>query len=180
MTYYEIKIKGMKDMLTAKKEANSLKVRWEQFMIGKEADAVVSVSGWTGTLSSIGYFKEMTNSSPASGDSVNKDWEMSHNEYLKMRDRMLKLTPEERAKDMNFFRIFYSGFTKRHSEEVKITDVLIEDYVMKIQKDFFEKNPKRILCDPDLFKVLIKSKECHPSVLNMTVGAVQQDIKLSK
>lgn len=90
------------------------------------------------------------------GDRAESDHirEQMDSEYLKNHCRLRKLSPEEKAKKMEWFKTIYHCFSglQRAPEELKVD-------VYKIQLQFFKENPCRIHCDPSLFKELIPTQK---------------------
>lgn len=166
---YEIKITGYKEPIITE-NGEGIKSVWEKFIeTGK--NVVVDFEGFTGKISSIQSFRRV-------GSSNQKPYsytEEVHKEYKIEREKILSLPIEERAKRMGFFRLIYDGFTGKHSEDIKIGEIPLEKFVEKIQYDFFSKNPKRLYCDPILFKPLIKSTKCNEWVVPIIERVINQD-----
>lgn len=178
---YEIKIKSLKEPIRVENHgpATRIKESWERFMLHEIDDAMVTIAGWTGTLGSIVFFREIA-SSNASSARHDEDWRKTGEDFIINRNIFLKLSSEEKGKKLDFFRMIYWGFTQRKSENIMAGDVPIEEYAQDIQSEFFRKNPKRMLCDPAEFKKIIKSSECHSSVSSIIEGAILQDMKLAQ
>ena len=74
-------------------------------------------------------------------------------EYKKERTQILNLTPEQRGQRVGLFELLWWGATGTKEIPEDISDQVIE-----IQREFFRKNPKRIYCDPILFKKILPHK----------------------
>lgn len=177
---YEIKIKGLKETMMAENHGavSVIKEKWERFMKNEIEDVLVTISGWTGTLASIVYFKETT-SSASSSSSFDIAWREAGEKYMKERNSFLKLDPMQKAMKLGFFRMVYWGFTGEKSEEVMIKNEPIESLAIKIQEKFFRENPSRMICNPSLFKPLIKSIKCQVSIQNLIEAVITQDMRLA-
>lgn len=99
-----------------------------------------------------------------------KSLKETHNVYVSDLHAFRKLTVEQKAKNLAFFRLLYWGFTQKDSEGLGLEEKAIE-----IQKNFFEQNPLRMYCDPILFKSLFESDNCNPTVLNISESQIRQD-----
>jgi hypothetical protein len=167
---YEIRIKGRREPLIIEKNADRLKADWDSYVYTK-VDAPVQTANWSGRLSLIQDFMRVNDSQadkPSSSDAI-------HAEYLKDRKEILNLSLEDRASRMGFFRLIYKGFTGKNSEEVLVKETPIEELAKKIQLDFFIKNPKRIHCDVECFKPLIKSTVCNKMVVPLIESIIRQE-----
>lgn len=168
MASFDIKIKGERDLLRVD-DGFILKERWEKFLVDG-VDEAVKVDNWTGYLSEFRSFRKVPELR-SDGTSA----EQTHKEYLVELKKIRSESPDKRAKRLSFFRLIYWGFTSKKSEEVMIKEKSIESLAEKIQEKFFAENPKRIVCDPLLFKGLIKSGKCNPAVLSIVESLFIQD-----
>lgn len=177
---YEIKVTGLKEPIRAENHGATsvIKEKWEKFKKGEIEDILVTISGWTGTLKSIIYFKEIKSSS-ASTSSFDIYYKDQREKWLKDRLSFRNLPLEIKSKQVDFFRMIYWGFTGRKSEEIKIGDTPIEEIVINIHKEFFTNNPKRTLCDPILYKKVIKSVTCHDTITSTIEKAIMEDRKFA-
>ncbi len=164
---YEINIRGLRDPIRS--ETNSIREVWEKY-IETKVDQVVQLGDWTGKLSEIKWLKKIEGSK--SGYSGG---ERSDIEYRKDLTEKRAQTASVRAQNLGLFRLMYWGFTGKKSEEVLVKGESIEKFAEKIQQKFFEENPKKIVCDPRLFKPLIKSDKCDATVVSIIEGIVRQD-----
>lgn len=165
----EIKIKGFPDPVRAE-NIGDLQLRWQEYKIGRRQNELVTVAGWNGTLSDILSFRKI-----ATTRAQSKAADEAHNEYMRERAIALLETPEVRAKRMGFFRIIYWGFTGKRSEDVTVRGKSIEQMAETIQRKFFTEHPKRIICDPALYKPIIKSEVCHIKVMDLIERQIKQD-----
>ncbi len=166
---YEVRIRGHKEPIIVEKNAERLKSDWQNFIETKK-DQVVEIEGWTGRLSLIQDFQR------AKTIESNKTQSDSDEEYFTERKKILSLSLEERASQMGWFRLIYFGFTKQYSENVVLPNGRnIEDYAKDIQMNFFEKNPKRTMCDITEFKPLIKSDKCNEKIISTLEQNIRQD-----
>ncbi len=164
---YDVKIAGYPDLLRIDDPSDITKTRWEEFLKSR-VDGMVSISGWTGRLSDIRAFRRVAASLPHKPDSAFAD-------YLEERRKILALTPAERAKRMGFFRLMYWTYTGKKSEEVKIKDRPLEEIVEKFQLKYFLENPRRVVCDPRMYKAFIKSPKANTFGLLTIEQIVRQD-----
>lgn len=96
-------------------------------------------------------------------------------DYMKYREKIYDSGHEARAHNMNFFKLIYQAFTN----EIELPNNLILRAV-EIQDDFFKENPKRIYCDPVLFKGLFEKGKSHSPMLRVIESLVQQDMYHAK
>lgn len=175
---YEIKIKGMNDLLMIESEdvARRVKSSWESFHSGGE-NCLIEIEGWEGRVSSIDYFKK--SSSPRSDNSHAID---ASAEYARAKIEFLKLAPADKArKAMGFFRLMYLGFTGKRSEEVLLGSAKpIEEAALGIMERFYRSNPGRYMPDPGIFKAIIRSQECSPSAMAIMERQVMSDRNYSR
>jgi len=97
-------------------------------------------------------------------------------EYSLHRREINSQSPEQKAQRLEMFNLFYWGMTKEHNipEDIK-------GKVIKIQTEFFKENPKRIYCDPILFRPLFEGKEkVFNPVLTIIERNVAEDMKWVK
>jgi len=168
---FELKISGYDDLLRLDDGGEELLKRWKDFIAKKITDEGVEVKNWVGRLSDIRSFRRIT----GSGEK-NKTNEEVHSDYLKKLHEFRGLSVEKKAESLGFFRFMYYGFTRKKSEEVKTSSgVPIEDLARKIQLSFFSKHPKRMYCDPILFRPIIKAQECHEAVTGVIESHIRQD-----
>lgn len=169
---YDIKIKGLKDLVREEDHIKAMRLKntWEAYKTGKANNSLVQVGTWEGAIADIGYFNEVA--TRVKSDYVVND---TQKEFLKTRREFLSKSLEDKINHLNFFRLLYWGFTRKNSESVLVGEKPIEEYVKNIQKKFFTCNPNRTMCDPVLFKPLIKNTKCHANVLSLIEGHVMQD-----
>lgn len=86
--------------------------------------------------------------------------ENADRQYWDHRKRTLNLSAVDRAKNLGLFRLFWWAMTGERSE-----GKAIEVEAWKIQKSFFEQNPKRMYCEPVLWRPLV-NQEAHPPSWN--------------
>ncbi len=174
---YEIRIKGDRNSLIVESNSIGEKIRQDFFdyKLKKKPDNIFTVAGFSGTLSCIGSIKMVS-----SLKSENKASDNFYREANNTRMDYLKLSSEERAKRMGFFRLFYWSFTKMKSEEVFLeSGKCIEELAYSIQKKFFEENPKRTFCDPVFFHPIVKSKKADASGIGLIERITREDYQLS-
>lgn len=176
---YIIEIKGSNRKVEVSDDfGKKIKAQWEQWIEdgrSQEDDGLISTDGFSGSFSQVKfiYYSSEKNRS----DNTNN----SFGDYQKDRDRIRKMTPEQKAKRLGFFRIIYWGFTKKRSEEVKTkTGESIEKLAENIQLKFFKENPNRTLPDEHIFKPLIKSTEMDNRAFKVVSDHVQEDINAIK
>lgn len=93
-------------------------------------------------------------------------------EYTDYRKRMLNKIPSQRAQNINIFKLVYQAFTEKLTPPEELQKQVIE-----IQTKFFEENPKRIYCDPLLFKSLFKGKKGNPHLMRLVANCIQTDME---
>lgn len=170
MANYEMRVAGFKDTLQVD-DGGMLKTKWEEYKTKKIKDELVEIKGWAGMLSDIKSFRNTQNS-----NSENTYSEQSENQYKKDLYAFRSMPVEKKAKRLGFFRLMYYGFTEKKSEEVLTNSGKpLEELAEAIQKKFFSENPKRMFCDPNLFKPLIKSEKCENAVMRIVENQIRQD-----
>ncbi len=170
---YEIRIKGDRNPIIIESNTIGEKIRQDffDFKLKKKPDNVFTVSDFSGTLSCIGSIKMISRLK-----SENNASDAFYAEANKKRLETISLSPEERSKRLGFFHLVYWGFTKKRSEEVFLeSGKCIEEFVYPIQRKFFEENPNRTICDPELYRPLIKSRKCDEAALRIIERAIQAD-----
>jgi len=171
----EIKIKGIQEPMIAD-DASEIKRKWESYKIGRGKNEMIEIAGWEGTLADISWLKSInkTNANNIHSEEINR-------EYLASRERILKLLPDIKAKNMGFFRLVYWGFTGQKSEEVKTKSGRpIEELAEELQLKFFQENQNRMFCDPIVYKPLIRSNRCNPAVMAMIERQIYTDKSFAK
>jgi len=173
---YEIRIRGHREPTLVENNGEKLRLDWEEYQLNK-TDKIVEVGSWVGKLSMIQDFKK----TPSSNSNNNKSSEDPHKEYTTERNKILSMSTEERANRMGFFRLMYWGFTHKNSEDVNtLSGKSIEEFAKEIQLKFFTENPKRTLCNPILFKPLIKSEKIVGKLMPTVEQLIRQDIYMTK
>lgn len=168
---YDIKIKGFPNLVSVE-NGEQAKLDWENY-INTKKNAVVNIGDWTGQLSDISSFRKVS----GGRGKDNKTVESVAREYRANLVNFRKLSVEDKAKRLGFFRLLYWGFTREKSENVKLKDGSpIEEKAIAIQRKFFAENPKRMFCDVINFKQLIKSNECFPAVMSIMEEQIRQDV----
>lgn len=93
-------------------------------------------------------------------------------EYNTFRERRLAMSPLKRAQNLKFFEFVWVTFTG--------TPIMPENArrdAMEVQIKFFENNPDRIYCDPDLFRPIIpKDAKANAMGIRLIEGIIKQDI----
>lgn len=96
---FDIKVKGDREPLRIEDHEKGLKIKnaWVSLKLGKGTDSVIEVSGWTGTLSDIRDFREVTNVSRASRFQVEYE-ELTPEQHEKARKHIAIIRKEMREK----------------------------------------------------------------------------------
>lgn len=172
---YELRVVGEREPQVIEKDDGLLK-RWEMYQQNEIENEVVKLDSWIGKLSDIKSFKRV------SGSRANNEVAQEVNkEYYKNRQEFLKLSVKDKAKRLGFFRVVYYGFTEKKSEDVVLNNgKKLEDLAISIQERFFKENPKRMFCDYQLFKPLIKSDKCLPSVIGIISNQINTDKQFAR
>ena len=169
----KIKIIGLRDLIEIdRKTASKIKKIWVDMKMGKgkSKDDMVEIGNWTGTYGRIDYI-DLTDR----GGNVKYNDEVeqnAHTDYMNYRKRMLNKTSFQRAQNINIFKLVYQAFTDELMPPEELQKQAIE-----IQTKFFEKNPKRIYCDPLLFKHFFKGKKATESLMRLVVNCIQTDME---
>jgi len=112
----------------------------------------IKTETWSGNKGNIDYVvitkDEMTEKNK--GNIIIKNYD---DNYKKERTQILSLTPEQRGQRIGLFELLWWGATG--SKEIP-EDIFKK--TIQIQTKFFEENPKRIFCDPILFKKFLPHK----------------------
>lgn len=108
-------------------------------------------------------------------DQKKKDAEKASQEiergYLEYRARELAKSPYMRAQNINMFKIVHQAFTGKTEPPEEL-----QQQAIKVQEIFFETHPKRIYCDPSIYRTLFTEiKACEP-LLRLVESMVGQDI----
>ena len=144
-----IKLKGSKENIEAEKlEAQAIKRIFENNNFSK--DYPIKTETWSGIKGNIDYVVITNESIKQNGNLIVKNYD---NEYKKYRHQKLSLTTEQRGKNLSMFELLWWGATGK-----KEIPQNIADKAEITQKEFFAENPKRIYCDPILFKDLIPGR----------------------
>jgi hypothetical protein len=104
-----------------------------------------------------------------------KEAENEARAYYEYRTRVLAQSPYMRAQNLNLFKLVYQAFT---GQIVPPADMREE--AIKIQEAFFIKNPKRIYCDPALFRELIGGDGANRALLTLVETVIGQDMYYAK
>lgn len=176
---YELRIKGRNNLVVVSNDiGKKLIAKWEDYKRSK-SDSVIEVNGWIGSISDIRDFTfAADNASSKSNQS-----EKVNAEYMADLTTARQQSPEKRAQSVGFFSFFFFAYTgEQPTQEEK-------QKAIGIQTEFFTKNPKRIICDPLLFKELIKRNRSGftekegmrklpviPAILKNIQNIVAQDI----
>ena len=163
MASYEIKLTGHNDLLLVE-NGDSLKSDWEAYKQKKKIDQPISIAGFTGMLSDIRYFRV------AQGAQSNNNSAMQvSKEYFDELHKIRKMDARERANRIGFFSLIFSGFNGNLPDNEEI------GLAKEVQKKFFTENPRRVHCDPLLFKEIIGGQKCHDAILRLVENVVRQD-----
>lgn len=167
---YDLKLKGFPELHRVDDPAGVIETKYARYHQTK-VDEVIETVGWTGPISDIRSYKRVG----PSGQAQQPD--TSHIEYMKDRAEKLARPIAERAKDMGFFRMIYWSYTGKKSEDVMtLSGAPLESLVEKIQLKFFTEHPRRTVCDPILYKPVIKSVSANTFGLSTIEQVVRQDM----
>jgi hypothetical protein len=124
-------------------------------------------------LSDIKSFRSAPTTPNITDDEFKKEWK----EYVTAR----KKTPEQKSKQIGFFKFLYYGFTNKDADEVVLKDgETITQKAVKIQRKFFEENPNRTIPNATIFKPLMKSNICAMPVFEIISRSVMVDKSRAK
>lgn len=168
---YDIKIVGHNEVMRLD-NGEMIKADWEEYKKNRSNDRMIEVQGLTCQLSDIKWFRAVK----GTGADTNKTIENVDAEYLKSIKQIRSWPLDVRAKQLGFFRMLYWGFTGKKSEEILCDGIpMLEMWAEKLQRKFFEANPKRVICDPVVFREIIDSKNCDAGVMSVLENVVRQD-----
>lgn len=144
-----------------------------------QPDDTINIGDWSGTRDQImqtkvDWFKE--NEPEIDHDKANELTRSLNKRYWEFRREINSLSPREKAMRLELFNLLYWGIVRKHNIPNDI-----KKKVMIIQEKFFEKNPKRIFCDPILFKNVFngQSKSFNPAIKVIEM-AVIEDVRCVK
>ena len=171
---YDLRVKGFRDAVRIDDAVGAIESKWLTYK-RTGVDEAITTPEWIGTLSEIHGIRRVGPSEPVAKPDT------THLEYMKDRTEKLSRSIAERAKDMGFFRTVYWIYTGKKSEDVQtLSGAPLESLVEKIQLKFFTENPKRTVCDPTLYKQVIKSVSANRFGLSTVEQVVRQDIFAAK
>lgn len=162
---YDVYIKGHRDPISVE-NGDDLKKDWFDYLENKK-DRGIELKGFTGKLSDIKNFRKVPTRRYVNQDDAKKEWDF----YVSER----KKTPDQKSKQLGFFKLLYYGFTNIMEPE---SDVLKK--AQAIQLKFFTKNPKRTIPDPTIFKPLTGDRPCAGPVVDILSRQVAVDIIRSR
>ena len=146
----------------------------------KEKNIYIKTKKWSGYLSEItGVIRD---SEPIFDNKTGKEQEKSYKEF---RDSFLKRSNEEKGKDTKMFELYYCAVNDKFGIDFKPDNEVLEK-VIKVQTDFFTKNPTRCFCDPALFKPFVTFSESRcisawsKLVFNMIENQIYTDVRYAK
>lgn len=169
----EVRIKGRKEpMQVSYMVGKNLK---ELFLNEKIPDTKkIEIDDWVGTKGDIkgvwldsDSFKKMTREVESPSVQMNR-------EYIEGRKKFLALSLDEKANQLGFFGFMYVGFKGTSEIPEKVQKKVIE-----LQRDFFEKNPFRIVADPVIFKELLGGK-CIQMASGLITRVVSRDMQCAE
>lgn len=108
----------------------------------------------------------------------NHSFETVDREYYGNRKARLALSPYERAKFTGLFELLYKAANKTNPSPQTLVQARV------LQEKFFADNPKRMYCDPLLFKPLIGDQaplnQWDESAVRLVYNCVQEDMHTAK
>lgn len=139
---YELKIKGFRDPMRCEDTANVETARqaWIDFQTGSRADGVVELGNWTGMLSDINGFVKLE------GGATDTDTSLFDTASLAERVTALNEPPHVRSRRTGFFEIIFWTFMGRKPNVEELARAML------LQEEFYTKNPRRTIPDPQLFR----------------------------
>lgn len=115
----------------------------------------------------------------------NKSGEKQEKSYKEFRDSFLKRSNEVKGQDTKMFELYYCAVNDKFGVDFKPDNEVLEK-VIKVQTDFFTKNPTRCFCDPALFKPFVTFSESRwisawsKLVFNMIENQIYTDVRYAK
>lgn len=163
MATYDIKISGHNDLL-AVVNGEKMKEDWEKYKMKKAPDVPVSIANWTGMLSDIKWFRSAKSSRADDESGVSSD-----REYREDLKKIRAMTPKQKSQRLGFFRVIHVGFIGEQPTDETLAKA------QEIQKEFFDNNPQRTLCDPVNFKPILESSKCNDAAMRVIESHIRQD-----
>tara|TARA_R100001530_G_C4312939_1_gene153555 strand:- start:482 stop:793 length:312 start_codon:yes stop_codon:yes gene_type:complete len=96
--------------------------------------------------------------------------------YFKDRKNFLKQSPEEKSKRLGFAGLCYKSFTGNYLKE----NVDHAKVIVKAQREYFTKNPKRFFCPPTEYKSVLGEGECNAMGYEIIKNQLMTDNELSR
>lgn len=148
-----IKIKGMGKIEVADSIARNVKADWSNTNISKETP--VDLGEWSGQLGEIIGFliPPLYQANTRASDAMDENRENSKRFRIQQQNMPL----EERSKQLQFFDFLWYSFA-RTSDKWRSARMEppagVHEAAIKAQREFFKQNPKRVVPDPLIFKLI--------------------------
>jgi hypothetical protein len=159
---FDIKVIGHNELIRTER-GESIKREWEAYLKTRK-DALIEFGGWTGRLSEIRSIRE-AKTAPSASQRPNQ----ADVEYRQELFRLRRMSPEARAQRLGFFKFIFYGFHRRNPTEKELK--MAQD----IQEKFFTEHPKRIMCEPTLWRKILGEGSCNDRFLHIVENQMRQD-----
>jgi len=160
-------LRGIGQKEVSNHDAKIIKQQWENGTL--KHDEIISFGNFACKAGSI---TGITLEPETKDDNHNEEVEQ---DYYRNRNRILTSSLDERASKVEFYKLFIKIMDDRDTTDDEI------EQVKKIQRDFFEKNPYRTICDPQLYKQFTnKQKAMIGKAMHIIERVVQTDITYQK
>ena len=141
---YKVKLTGNEFLQITDIEHKRIKELWENPKMPGEA-TITLANGSTIQKKDIKGFRvdrEEISKSKLAETRSNEEKERQ-TEYLADRSRKLRLSPEERGKEIAMIGMLYSAMTGKKDMPAELEELIVDE-----QTNFFKNNPKRTQCSP--------------------------------
>lgn len=163
-----VKIRGNDKPIQTTSDLTQIIAEWNRY-IKTKADSIFQLDGNTYRVSAIQSIEKdrQTQKTEVRVKQSGKEF----NEYIAERKAFLKLTPEEKSKRTGFAKLLYWGFTGNKLEE----NPEDQNKIIEIQKNFFEKNPKRMFLNPAELKTMFSDRQLNQIVFGIVKDHMASD-----
>lgn len=165
---YIVKIRGNDKPIQTTGDLTQIIAEWNKY-IKTKADSIFQLNGNTYRVSAIQSIEKDTQTQKTETRAKKSGKELS--EYKSERMAFLKLTPEEKSKRTGFAGLLYWGFTGNKLKE----NPEDQEKIIEIQKNFFEKNPKRMFINPSELKPMFKDRQLNQIVFGIAKDHIASD-----
>lgn len=163
-----VKIRGNDKPIQTTSDMTQIIAEWNRY-IKTKADSIFQLDGNTYRVSAIQSIEKDRQTEKTENRKSQSGKEMK--EYLTERKNFLKLTPEEKSKRTGFVGLLYWGFTGNKLKE----NPEDQEKIIEIQKNFFQKNPKRMFINPSELKPMFQDRQLNQIVFGIAKDHLASD-----